>query len=70
MKKRSFTLLLTALLLLVCMAVFTSCALGHTHSFGEWTTVKAATCVEAGEQERLCSCGEKQTQAIPATGHS
>ncbi len=42
----------------------------HVHSFGDWVTVKAATCTEAGEQERTCSCGEKETQAIPAAGHT
>ena len=42
----------------------------HIHSFGEWTITKNATCTEPGEQERLCSCGEKQTQTISSTGHS
>lgn len=39
------------------------------HSFGEWTVTKAATATEAGSRERTCSaCGEKETEAIPATG--
>ena len=42
----------------------------HIHSFGDWVITKAATCTEAGEQERTCSCGERQTQTIAATGHS
>ena len=42
----------------------------HVHSFSEWTIIKNATCTEPGEQERLCSCGEKQTQKIAATGHT
>lgn len=42
----------------------------HVHSFGDWTVTKNATCTEAGEQERLCSCGEKQTQTIAAMGHT
>ena len=41
----------------------------HTHSFGEWVTSKNATCVEEGTKERLCSCGEKETETIEATGH-
>ena len=39
----------------------------HTHSWGDWTETKAATCTEDGEQERVCSgCGEKQTKTIKA----
>lgn len=41
----------------------------HTHSWGEWSEVKAATCTEAGSKERVCECGEKDTQPIPALGH-
>lgn len=39
------------------------------HEYGEWQVVTAATCTEDGEQERVCSCGEKETEVIPATGH-
>ena len=40
------------------------------HSYGEWTTVKAATCTTAGEEKHTCSvCGHEQTRPIPATGH-
>ena len=42
----------------------------HTHSFGEWQTATAATCTSAGEEERTCSCGEKETRTISATGHT
>ena len=38
--------------------------LEHTHSFGEWTTVKEATETEDGLKERYCDCGEKETQDI------
>ena len=41
----------------------------HTHSFGEWTVTKAATCTEPGEQTRSCDCGYSETQVIPAKGH-
>ena len=41
----------------------------HTHSFGEWTVTKKATCTEPGEQTRTCECGYSETQVIPATGH-
>ena len=41
----------------------------HIHTFGEWETVKDATCIDEGEKERSCSCGEKETQKIGALGH-
>ena len=42
-----------------------------THSWGSWTTTKAATCTSSGTQTRTCSdCGDKDTQTISATGHS
>ncbi len=40
----------------------------NTHAFGPWVTVKEASKLEEGLQERTCSCGEKETQVIPATG--
>ena len=40
------------------------------HSYGEWTTVKAATCTTAGQKQHTCTeCGHVETQEIPATGH-
>ncbi len=42
----------------------------HVHSFGEWIITKNATCTEFGVQERLCSCGEKETQSIPLKEHT
>jgi len=42
----------------------------HVHSYGEWTVLKASTCTEQGEQERVCECGEKETQTISALGHT
>ncbi|MBO5222321.1 MAG: hypothetical protein J6C26_08400 [Clostridia bacterium] len=42
----------------------------HVHSFGEWTTVKEATCSRKGEQERTCACGEKETQSVEALEHT
>ena len=41
------------------------------HSFGEWTTVTAPTCTEAGSESRKCkTCGESETRELPAAGHS
>ena len=41
----------------------------HTHNYDEWKTVKNPTCTENGEEVRYCSCGEKQSEVIPALGH-
>ena len=42
----------------------------HTHTWGEYTQVTAATCTEKGKEERVCSgCGQKQEKDIPALGH-
>lgn len=41
-----------------------------THTFGEWTTVKEATCTEAGREKRVCSiCSAEETRSIEALGH-
>lgn len=42
----------------------------HTHSFGEWATIKEATCEINGAKERFCTCGEKQIDEIIAFGHT
>ena len=42
----------------------------HVCEFGEWNTVKDATCTEDGYQERSCGCGEKEPQPIGAFGHT
>ena len=41
----------------------------HVHSFGTYTQTKAPTCTEAGSEEAVCACGEKDVRAIPALGH-
>ncbi len=42
----------------------------HTHLFGEWEVTKSPTCTEDGIRSRYCSCGEKQTEEVYATGHT
>ena len=42
----------------------------HVHEYGEWQTVKKANCTEAGEEERFCTCGVKESRAIPPLAHS
>ena len=39
-------------------------AADHTHKYGKWTVVKEATEEEEGLKERVCACGDKQTEAI------
>ncbi len=52
-------------------------AQGHTFAhvcvYGEWSVTTAATCTTAGVRTRTCTaanCSEKQTEAIPALGHT
>lgn len=41
------------------------------HTYGEWTTVKEATCTAAGQKQHTCTeCGHVETQEIPALGHT
>lgn len=53
---------------LMAVMVLTLASCGHKHAFGEWTTVTEATCTAEGLRERVCECGEKETEAVPA-GH-
>ena len=41
----------------------------HKHEYGDWTQTKAPTCTEKGTEERVCSCGDKQTRDVKALGH-
>ena len=73
------SLWIVLLLVIACMFALSACDEGdnsqtpandHVHAFGEWTTVKNATCSVRGEQERSCSCGEKETQSIDIISHT
>lgn len=72
MKKTIKAILLTCIVMLAC--VFLLACDGedetHIHNFGEWRTVKNATCTAKGEEQRSCSCGEKEIQSIEAIGHT
>ncbi len=57
-------------LLLAVLMMFSLCACGHTHAFGEWETDKAATCTEDGLRHRSCECGEVEEEVVPAAGHT
>ena len=58
--------IIIVMITLVC--ILASC--GHEHNFGEWETIKAATCTAEGSKARYCSCGDKITETIESTGHS
>ena len=66
MTKKTFCIILI-LTILATMCVLCAC---HEHEFGEWKTTVEPTCTQNGEKQRLCDCGEQQTEAIPATGHT
>ena len=41
------------------------------HSFGDWTTVTAATCTESGEEQRKCkNCDHSESRTVDAAGHN
>ena len=41
------------------------------HSYGDWSTAREPGCTDEGLRQRTCSrCGDVQSQAIPARGHS
>lgn len=66
MKKKILVIFLLAVLVVSCL-VLTAC---HSCEFGEWTVTKQPTCTQDGSRERVCECGEKETEVVPATGHS
>ena len=72
MKKYYYTLtaILLALIMLSSCDSEGSANSVHTHAWSEWTTLEAETCTENGTEERLCDCGEKETQQIEALGHT
>ncbi len=41
------------------------------HSFGDWKTVKAATCTEKGSEQRACkTCNHTETREVATIAHS
>ena len=66
--KRVLFLTLSIMILLLLV----SCDMGnlHTHAYGEWETIKEASCTEDGQRARSCSCGESEKEVISAKGHT
>ncbi len=72
MKKKSILIALCAAVALCAVPLaFAGCAKNEDADFGEWITVTAPTCEEAGVEIRtsLSDPNVKQTRAVPATGH-
>ena len=77
--KTLFTLLLFSALILPLLFIFScgevpererSTASIYEHTFGEWIVAKEPTCTDEGFRERVCACGEKESEAISALGHT
>jgi len=64
--KRTLAIVLLVLMLLVSCTPTEE----HIHSFGEWETVKESTCIEKGSRQRLCQCGEKETEELELAEHT
>lgn len=58
MKKFIFAFILISLFLI------SASACRHQHQWGEWITVQDYTCSTSGVKERVCECGEKESEAI------
>ena len=76
MKRKKFGRYLLLFAVMAAALAWTACAemgfssLLHTHAYGDWETVQAATCTEDGVEVRTCACGEKETRALAAKGHT
>ena len=42
----------------------------HVHAFGDWVTVIEATCQSVGQRERICACGEVESEETEKTAHT
>lgn len=68
--------LLMVIIMIVCVLSFSACNQDNTppvdntcqHSFGDWTMIKQATCIEKGELVRVCSkCSAKEKTTVSKT---
>ena len=61
--------------ILICGALGALCSCQeqpptHEHEFGNWKTVKVATCSEEGSMKCECSCGEVETSILEKSPHT
>lgn len=54
-------------MIMLLLTVLVSC--GHEHEWSEWKTLKDASCTEKGVRERVCECGEVESQELPLLDH-
>ena len=68
--KKLITVMSACVLMLVFGIVLTAC--GHTHEWGEWSTLTSPTCTTAGTEVRVCEHDKdhKETRDVSATGHT
>lgn len=50
--------------------VTTTTAQKHSHKFGEWIITVTPTCTKEGTRTKVCACGESQSEAVAAKGHT
>lgn len=72
MLKKRYGLLVGMLLAALCALLgLAACGKAHKHEWGEWETVKAATCIADGQEQRACKgCEEVETRPIQKTAHT
>ncbi len=71
-KNRFFKSVLCLLAVVFCVVGLAACELYTecVHDWSEWSTTKAATCMETGVQERKCSiCEEVESKTVAVSGH-
>ena len=66
--KKTLSLLLVFVMLFAVASGVIGCSHEHEFVLSEADS-KPVTCTEDGIEVRVCSCGEKQEQVIPKTGH-
>ncbi len=72
-KKRLLTCILCVIAVVILSVCLVSCNKNKDcdHTYGDWTTVKEATCTESGLQTRKCSkCEQTEEKSIDSLGHN
>ena len=67
MKKRILMRVILLVLVISLSALLAGC--GHQHAYGSWKTETEPNCTTSGIKVRVCECGEKETEILPAKGH-
>ena len=67
--KSLFKRLVSCVLVLLSVCVFSACGENHTHSYS-WYLAKSASCTKDGILEGVCECGNKVFEELKSTGHN